>query len=91
MSAEQGDRQGRESIDEQTMPSERSEIITWLKKVKFRRRIFGGVDERNVWKKISELDALYTKALEAERTRFNALLEEYRNGMNSGGGGDPGG
>ena len=91
MSAEQGDRQGRDAIDEQTMPSERSEIITWLKKVKFRRRIIGGVDERHVWKQISELDALYTKALESERTRFNALLEEYRNGMGSRGGGDPGG
>ena len=76
---------------EERMPAERSEIIAWLKKVKFRRRLFGGVDERNVWKKISELDVLYTKALEAERTRFNALLDDYRKRYGPGEGGDPGG
>lgn len=59
----------------ESMPQERAEIIAWLKKVKFRRSLFGGVDERNVWKKIQELDALYAKALEAERVRYNTLLE----------------
>ncbi|MCR4709321.1 MAG: hypothetical protein K5653_03600 [Clostridiales bacterium] len=62
------------------MPKEREEIITWLKKVKFRHKIFGGVDERTVWKKIQELDGLYTKALEAERVRYNTLLEEISSG-----------
>ena len=66
-------------VNEQ-MPQERAEIIAWLKKVKFRRRLFGGVDERIVWKKIQELDGLYTKALEAERVRYNTLLEEIRSG-----------
>lgn len=66
------------SIEEDTMPAERAEIIEWLKSVKFRGKLFGGVDERNVWKKISELDALYTKALEAERVRYDALLDEYK-------------
>ena len=60
------------------MPAERAEIIDWLKNVKFRGRLFGGVDERDVWRKISELDALYTKALEAERVRYDALLDEYK-------------
>ena len=63
------------------MPAERSEIIDWLKNVKFRRKLFGGVDERNVWKKISELDVLYTKALEAERTRYDVLLADYKKQM----------
>ena len=60
------------------MAEERAEIISWLKAVKFRHKLFGGVDERSVWRKISELDALYTKALEAERKRGDALLAEYR-------------
>ena len=60
------------------MAGERAEIIAWLKKVHFRRRIFGGVDERSVWRKISELDALYLKALEAERVRCNVLIEEAK-------------
>ena len=79
------------------MPEERAEILEWLKKVKFRRRIFGGVDERNVWKKITELDALYTKALEAERVRCNVLIKEAKCTGPPGqerqpeGGGDPSG
>lgn len=64
----------------EAMPKEREAIIAWLKKVKFRHKIFGGVDERNVWKKIQELDGLYTKALEAERVRYNTLLEEISSG-----------
>ena len=60
------------------MSDERAEIVAWLKKVRFRHRLFGGVDERTVWRKISELDALYTKALEAERIRCNALIEEAK-------------
>ena len=61
---------------DEPMGAERREIISWLKKVRFRRRFFGGVDEKNVWKKISELDALYTKALEAERVRYDVLIAE---------------
>ena len=64
---------------DEPMGVERREIISWLKKVRFRRRFFGGVDEKNVWKKISELDALYTKALEAERVRYDVLIAEAVN------------
>lgn len=65
--------------ENETMAAERKEIISWLKTVRFRRRLFGGVDEKNVWKKISELDALYTKALEAERVRYDVLIAEAVN------------
>ena len=54
------------------------EIAPWLKKVKFRHKIFGGVDERDVWKKIGELNELYKKALIAERARYDALLESQK-------------
>lgn len=64
--------------EERILPSVRDEIGLFLKKVKFRRRIFGGVDEKSVWKKIEELNALYTKALEAERTRYDVLIAEAK-------------
>ena len=64
--------------ENETMAAERKKIISWLKTVRFRRRLFGGVDEKNVWRKIAELDALYTKALEAERVRYDVLLAEAR-------------
>ncbi len=67
-----------EAVPEEPMSEERAEVIAWLKKVKFPHKLFGGVDERNVWKRIAELDALYTKLLEAERGRYNALLNEYK-------------
>ena len=65
-------------LNKDTMPEERKEIIDWLNSVRFPRKFVGGVDEVAVWKKIAELDELYTKALEAERIRYNTLLKQYR-------------
>ena len=61
-----------------SMPEERAEIIDWLKKLKFQKKLFGGVDERTVWKKMLELDGLYAKALEAQKNRYDAILEIYK-------------
>ena len=49
-----------------------SEIEAWLKRVKFKKRLFGGVDEADVWRKIEELNALYEKLLLLERGRQDA-------------------
>lgn len=57
---------------------EQRKIAQWLKKLRFRRALFG-VNERYVWKKIAELDEMYQQALKAERIRYDVLLEEYRN------------
>ncbi|MCF0259257.1 MAG: hypothetical protein HUJ54_05305 [Erysipelotrichaceae bacterium] len=51
-------------------------IASFLKTVKFKRKLFGGVDEKDVWKKIDELNELYKAELRAERARFNLLLKE---------------
>lgn len=51
-------------------------ITSFLQKLKFRRRIFGGVDEKDVWQKIQQLNDMYSQALIAERARYDALLEE---------------
>ncbi len=66
---------------EQKTDSKRSPetaIAGWLQKVKFKRSFIGGVREEDVWMKISELNALYEKALEAERIRCDLLIEHYR-------------
>lgn len=54
------------------------QISDWLKTVKFKRKLLGGVDEADVWKKIEELNALYEKILYAERckNKSKALTEE---------------
>lgn len=61
-------------------------IAGWLQKVKFRRKIFGGVSEQDVWKKISELNDLYKEALIAERARYDALLKAGGSGKRKDGG-----
>ena len=58
------------------LPETEERIAGWLKQVKFRKRIIGGVDEADVWKKISELNDMYTQGLIAERARYDALLAE---------------
>lgn len=54
---------------QQELPVSYQEILTWLQQVKFKKTLFGGVDEADVWKKIGELTELYEKALIAERAK----------------------
>ena len=63
---------------QQQVSGEWQAITDWLNKVKFRRQLFGGLEERSVWNKIKELNMLYEDALRAERIRYDTLLEEYR-------------
>ena len=53
---------------------EQEEIVRWLRTVKFRKTLLGGVDEVQLWKKLEELYGLYEQAIRAERTRCDALL-----------------
>ena len=57
-------------------PKHEEKIADFLKQVKFRRKIFGGADEKDVWRKIEQLNELYKQALIAERARYDALLNE---------------
>ena len=52
-------------------------IAGFLQKVKFRKQIFGGVSEKDVWTKIRELNEMYRQALLAERIRYDALIAEH--------------
>lgn len=65
-----------EDIEIQPLNHEHEKLLRWLQTVKFRRVLFGGVDEVQVWKKLEELDRLYAAALGAERARYDALLEK---------------
>ena len=57
---------------------EQQEILEWLRKVKFRKKLLGGVDEVQLWKKLEELYGLYANAIRAERARYDALLESSK-------------
>ncbi|MBO4377639.1 MAG: hypothetical protein IK140_03320 [Clostridia bacterium] len=56
-------------------------ISEWLSKVRFRKQIFGGVSQADVFKKISELNDMYREALIAERARYDALIAEKLSGQ----------
>lgn len=56
---------------------EHPRLRKWLKEVRFKKVIFGGVSEADVWKKIAELNELYEAELFAERIRYDVLLKEY--------------
>lgn len=65
----------------QLSPELEKRIADWLQKVKFRKRIFGGVDEADVWKKVHVLNDMYREAWIAERARYDALLAEQGKGV----------
>lgn len=67
-----------EYSENQSLSLEYIKIEKWLKKLRFRKKLFGGVCEQDVWKKISELNEMYEAALTAERIRYDALIEEQR-------------
>ena len=58
-------------------PEQEEKIKGFLQKVKFRKQIFGGVSEKDVWTKIGELNEMYRQALLAERGRYDALIAEH--------------
>lgn len=66
--------------DAKLRPEMEKTIAEWLEKVKFRKRVLGGIDEKDVWAKIGELNDMYSKALIAERARYDALLRERGKG-----------
>lgn len=73
-----------EGAEEGTLNFEQQSIAKWLKEVKFRKRLFGGVSERDVWKKLLELNEMYNAALAAERARYDALLKKNTDELQAG-------
>ena len=57
---------------------EQQKIAEWLRTVKFRKQMIGGISEQDVWQKIEQLNEMYEKALSAERARYDTLLAKQR-------------
>ena len=66
-----------------TPTREQKAIENWLKTTTFKKKLLGGVDEADVWKKIGELNSLYEAALAAERARCDAMIEHYKQAATS--------
>ncbi len=52
------------------------DIAEFIKKMKFRKSLFGGVDEKSVWKKIDDLNNEYKSVFDAQEVKYKTLLEE---------------
>lgn len=66
------------SAENQVLNHEYEKLQNWFQTVKFRKVLFGGVDEVQLWKKLEELNKLYEAAVSAERARYDALIGEYK-------------
>ena len=51
------------------------EIAKKLKKLKFKRNIIGGVNERDVWKKLDELQNDYRHTFEMQENKYQAIID----------------
>lgn len=71
-----------ESGSQPWMCEEEKSIAKWLEKLHFRRALFG-VNERDVWKRLAELDEMYQQLLRAERIRYDTLLEQQKRTVSS--------
>ena len=52
------------------------DIAALLLGLRFRKKIIGGVDERDVWRQLDRLQKEYRSAFDAQQERSRALLEE---------------
>lgn len=57
-------------------------IGDYLRKLRFKRALFG-VSERDVWRRLGEVNELFQQALVAERARYETLLEAQEACKNS--------
>ena len=64
------------SKPDEIQKQELGKIVSWLKTLKFKKKLFGGVNEADVWKKMDELNKMYEQVFEEERLRYDLLLEE---------------
>lgn len=72
-------------MEKEPISETHKDIVRWIQKLKFKKKIFGGVDEDDVLKKIGELNSLYETALLNERARYDALLAKYQGGASENG------
>ena len=57
------------------------EIADYLKKIKFRRNLIGGVDEADVWRQLEFLQKEYRSAFDAQEAWYQALVAERDNAI----------
>ena len=52
------------------------DIAELFSKMRFRKKVFGGVDERDVWRQLEKIQAEYRSAYEAQAVYYETLLSQ---------------
>lgn len=50
------------------------DIADLFKRLRFRKKLLGGVDERDVWKKLDEIQNEYRRLYEAREVKYRTIL-----------------
>ncbi|MBM6967491.1 hypothetical protein [Pseudoramibacter alactolyticus] len=53
-----------------------ADIAARIDGLEFKKKWFGGVDERDVWKQLEALNRQYEQVFEIQRSGYEALLKE---------------
>lgn len=61
------------------MVTERREISDWLRQVRFKKELFGGVNENDIWKKLEDFSRIYDPALKSSKDYLSLCQSDARN------------
>jgi len=53
------------------------DIAEILSRMKFRKKLFGGVEEQDVWRQLDKLQKAYRSAYEAQAVRYETILAQH--------------
>ena len=54
----------------------REDIASYIEAIRFRKKLFGGLDSIDVWKKLRKLDAMYAAVSDNQKLQYEALIKE---------------
>lgn len=67
---------GRNASDQTGPRGGMDRIAKLLEEMKFRKKVFGGVDESDVWRQLERLQQEYQTVYDRQAAYYEALLEE---------------
>lgn len=59
------------------------DIAVLFRGLRFKKKIFGGVDEKDVWRQLDMIQKEYRSAYEMQQERYEARLQERDEELNS--------
>lgn len=58
------------------------DIADHLKELKFKKKLFGGVDQLDVWNKLYQIDKEYQAAIKIQREYYERKIRELEESIN---------